>query len=109
MGVAFYNKVDIGFDPLGGGMNKSQLIELIASKANLSKKSATRAVDLFVDSIKDNLVRGKKVTITGFGTFSVSSRASRNGVNPQTGKAIKIPASKVPRFKAGKDLRKLIS
>jgi DNA-binding protein HU-beta len=89
-------------------MNKSQLIEMIAQKANLSKKSAAKAIDLFVDTVKDNLIKGKKVTITGFGTFSVSSRASRNGVNPQTGRAIRIPASKVPRFKAGKDLRKLI-
>ncbi len=89
-------------------MNKSQLIELIASKANLSKKSATKAMDLFVETVKKNLAEGKKVTITGFGTFSVSSRAARNGVNPQTGQPITIPATKVPRFKAGKELRVLI-
>ena len=89
-------------------MNKSQLIELIANKANLSKKSATKAMDLFVETVKKNLAEGKKVTITGFGTFSVSSRAARNGVNPQTGQPITIPATKVPRFKAGKELRVLI-
>ncbi len=89
-------------------MNKSQLIELIAQKANLSKKSATKAMDLFVETVKKNLAEGKKVTITGFGTFSVSARAARNGVNPQTGQPITIPATKVPRFKAGKELRVLI-
>lgn len=89
-------------------MNKSQLIELIAQKANLSKKSATKAMDLFVETVKKNLAEDKKVTITGFGTFSVSSRAARNGVNPQTGQPITIPATKVPRFKAGKELRALI-
>lgn len=89
-------------------MNKSQLIELIAQKANLSKKSATKAIDLLIDTVKDNLAKGKKVTITGFGTFSVSTRAARNGVNPQTGRAIRIPASKVPRFKAGKEMRAII-
>lgn len=89
-------------------MNKSQLIELIASKANLSKKSATKAMDLFIETVKKNLADGKKVTITGFGTFSVSARAARNGVNPQTGQPITIPATKVPRFKAGKELRVLI-
>jgi DNA-binding protein HU-beta len=89
-------------------MNKSQLIDLISAKANLSKKSATKAMDLFVETVKDHLAKGKKVTITGFGTFTVSSRAPRNGVNPQTGRAIRIPASKVPRFKAGKELRAMI-
>ena len=89
-------------------MNKSELIEMIAQKANLSKKSATRAIDLFVDAVKRNLSDNKKVTITGFGTFSVSSRAARNGVNPQTGQPIRIPATRVPHFKAGKELRALI-
>lgn len=89
-------------------MNKSQLVEFIAQKANISKKTATKAVDLFIDTVKNNLAKGQKVTITGFGTFSVSSRAARNGVNPQTGQQIRIPANKVPRFKAGKELRVLI-
>lgn len=81
---------------------------MIANKANLSKKSANNVIDLFIESVKKNLVESNKVTITGFGTFSVSSRAARNGVNPQTGEPIVIPATKVPRFKAGKELRALI-
>ena len=89
-------------------MNKSELIELIAQKANLSKKSATKAIDLFVDSVKKNLTNDKKVTIRGLGILSVSSRAARNGVNPQNGQAIRIPATRVPHFKAGKELRALI-
>jgi len=89
-------------------MNKSEVIELIARKASMSKKSATQAMDIFINAVKSNLAADKNVTITGFGTFTVSKRAARNGVNPQTGKSIIIPASKVPRFKAGKDLRALI-
>ncbi|HAR55066.1 TPA: DNA-binding protein HU [Patescibacteria group bacterium] len=89
-------------------MNKSQIIELISRKANVSKKTATQAMDILVNTVKSNLAAGKTVTITGFGTFSVSSRTARNGVNPQTGKPIRIPSSKVPRFKAGKALRSLI-
>lgn len=89
-------------------MNKSEIIELVARKASVSKKTATQAMDVFVNTVKNNLVAGKNVTITGFGTFTVSKRAARNGVNPQTGKAIRIPASRVPRFKAGKALRALI-
>ena len=89
-------------------MNKSQIIELIARKANLSKKTATQAMDIFVNAVKSNLAAGKSVTVTGFGTFSVSARAARNGVNPQTGKPIRIPQSRVPRFKSGKALRSLI-
>lgn len=89
-------------------MNKSEIIELIARKANISKKTATQTMDVFVNAVKNNLAAGKNVTITGFGTFTVSKRAARNGVNPQTGHPIRIPASKVPRFKAGKTLRALI-
>ncbi|MFH1088564.1 MAG: HU family DNA-binding protein [Patescibacteria group bacterium] len=89
-------------------MNKSQIIELISRKANVSKKVATQSMDILVNTVKSNLAAGKTVTITGFGTFSVSARAARNGVNPQTGKPIRIPSSKVPRFKAGKSLRSLI-
>lgn len=89
-------------------MNKSEIIELIAKKANVSKRTATQTMDIFVNAVKTNLAADKNVTITGFGTFTVSKRAARNGVNPQTGKAIRIPASRVPRFKAGKALRGLI-
>ncbi|MBU1083054.1 HU family DNA-binding protein [Patescibacteria group bacterium] len=86
-------------------MNKSEIIDLIARKANISKSTATQAIDVFVNTVKSHLASGKNVTITGFGTFTVSKRAARNGVNPQTGNPIRIPASKVPRFKAGKALR----
>jgi DNA-binding protein HU-beta len=89
-------------------MNKSQIIELIAKKTGASKKVATQAMDVFVNTVKNELAADKNVTITGFGTFTVSKRAARNGVNPQTGKPIRIPASNVPRFKAGKSLRALI-
>jgi len=89
-------------------MNKSEIVDLIARKANVSKKTAMQSMDIFVNAVKSNLSAGKTVTITGFGTFSVSERAARNGVNPQTGKPIRIPSSKVPRFKAGKSLRALI-
>lgn len=89
-------------------MNKSEIIELIARKANVSKSAATQAIDIFVNTVKNHLASGKNVTITGFGTFTVSKRAARNGVNPQTGNPIRIPASKVPRFKAGKSLRAII-
>lgn len=89
-------------------MNKSEIIELIARKANVSKKTATQTMDIFVNAVKTNLASDKNITITGFGTFTVSKRAARNGVNPQTGKPIRIPASRVPRFKAGKSLRGLI-
>lgn len=89
-------------------MNKSEIIELIARKANVSKKTATQSMDIFVNAVKSNLAAGKNVTITGFGTFTLSTRAARNGVNPQTGKSIRIPATNVPRFKAGKTLRSLI-
>ena len=89
-------------------MNKSQIIELISRKASVSKKTATHTMDIFVNTVKSELANGKSVTITGFGTFSVSRRAARNGVNPQTGKPIRIPDTKVPRFKSGKSLRSLI-
>ena len=89
-------------------MNKSQLVEYVAKKTNLSKRATTDAVELFLEQIKNQLAAGKKVTLTGFGTFSISKRSARNGVNPQTGKAIKIPSQKVPRFKASKELREKI-
>jgi DNA-binding protein HU-beta len=89
-------------------MNKSQLVEFVAKKTNLSKRVTTDAVELFLDQIKSQLASGKKVTLTGFGTFSISKRSARNGVNPQTNKPIHIPAQKVPRFKASKELREKI-
>lgn len=89
-------------------MNKTELIEAIAQATELSKSGAARAWDAVVDVITDALKRGDKVQILGFGTFLVRERASRTGRNPKTGEAIKIAASKLPAFKAGKDLKESI-
>ncbi len=86
-------------------MNKSELIAAIANSADLSKKDAEKAVAAFLDSITDALKKGDKVTLIGFGTFEAKKRAARTGKNPQTGAAIKIPATTVPSFKAGKALK----
>lgn len=83
-------------------MTKVEIIEKMAKDADVSKSAAQRALDSFVDSIKKTLKKGSKVTLVGFGTFSVAKRAARKGRNPQTGETIKIKASKTPRFKAGK-------
>lgn len=85
-------------------MTKEALIEAVAKVCD-SKAQAARAVDAMVDAISQALAAGKKVTITGFGTFMVSKRAARTGRNPKTGETISIPAMKVPRFKAGKALK----
>lgn len=86
-------------------MNKTELIAAVAEKAGLSKKNAEVAVSAVIDSIVGGLKAGEKVSLLGFGTFEVRQRAARTGKNPQTGAAIKIPASKVPAFKAGKALK----
>lgn len=84
-------------------MNKAELIDQIAKDAGLTKVQANEALDSFTNAIVSTLKKGDKVTLVGFGTFSVSQRAARNGRNPQTGEVIKIKASKVPKFKAGKE------
>ena len=87
-------------------INKDTLIELMAQAAGISKKDAESALIAFVDEVTKALTQGDKVTITGFGTFSVSERAPREGVNPQNpSEKIQIPAVKVPKFKAGKSLK----
>lgn len=86
-------------------MNKSELIDIVASSADISKIAATRAVDTMLDSITGALKQNDQVTLVGFGTFSIKARAARTGRNPQTGEAIQIKASKVPTFKAGKALK----
>jgi len=86
-------------------MNKSELIEAVAQSADLSKAAASRAVDAVVQAITSALKEGDQVTLVGFGTFSVRERAARSGRNPRTGDSIKINASKVPGFKAGKALK----
>ena len=88
-------------------MNKTELVAAIAEKAGLSKKDAEGAVKAFTDT--DELVKGEKVQLVGFGTFEVAERAARTGKNPQTGEAIKIPASKAPKFKAGKALKDVVN
>jgi len=88
--------------------NKADLVEAIAEKAEISKKAAGVALDTVLNEIAEALKKGERVSIAGFGTFSVSSRAARQGRNPQTGATIQISASKVPRFKAGKALREVV-
>jgi len=90
-------------------MTKADLIELVAKRASLTNKAAREAVGVMLDAIRDALKRGEKVVITGFGTFSVRSRAARKGRNPQTGAVIDIPAKKTPGFTAGKTLKREIS
>jgi DNA-binding protein HU-beta len=82
-------------------MNKAELIEKIAGDADLSKRQANAVLDSFTDAVAKTLKKGDKVTLVGFGTFSVSKRAARAGRNPQTGATIKIKAKKVAKFKAG--------
>lgn len=85
-------------------MTKEELIEAV-SKVCCSKKEAGDCVSAFLDAITGSLSKGNKITLTGFGTFSVSKRAARMGVNPRTGEKIKIKATTVPKFKAGKSLK----
>ena len=85
-------------------MNKAELIATLADEAGIIKTQANTALDAFVGAVTKTLKKGDKVTLVGFGTFSVSKRAARNGRNPQTGEVIKIKARKVARFKAGKEL-----
>ena len=85
-------------------MSKEDVIESVA-KCTCSKKEAGDCVNALLDTISKALAKGQKVTITGFGTFSVSKRAARMGVNPRTGEKIKIKATTVPKFKAGKSLK----
>ena len=86
-------------------MTKADLVERMAKAAKITKKAAETALDSFIAGVRDSLKKGKRVSLVGFGTFSVGKRAARNGRNPQTGEAIKIKAAKVPRFKAGKTLK----
>ena len=89
-------------------MNKADLIEHIATQADISKAAATRALDAILGGVKTTLKKSGSVTIVGFGTFAVTKRSARTGRNPRTGAAIKIKAAKVPKFKPGKALRDAI-
>lgn len=86
-------------------MNKTEFIAAVADSAELSKKDAEKAVNAFTEVITKTLKKGDKVQLVGFGTFEVTKRAAREGRNPQTGQAMKIKASKSPKFKAGKALK----
>jgi len=90
-------------------VNKSELIDAIASEADISKASAGRALDSMLTSITGALSNGDSVSLVGFGTFSVKQRAARIGRNPQTGEAIQIKAATVPGFKAGKALKEAVN
>lgn len=89
-------------------MTKNQLIEKVAKKSHLTKRAAADAVNSVFSLIRDNLVRGEKTIITGFGTFLVRQRAARRGRNPQTGQAIQIPSKKLPSFVAGKTIKRQV-
>lgn len=86
-------------------MNKAELVAAIAEKSELSKKDSEKALKAFTDVVAEELKKGNKIQLVGFGTFEVASRAAREGRNPQTGETMKIAASKSPKFKAGKALK----
>ena len=86
-------------------MNKTELVAAMAKDTNLSKKDVEAVLKSFIDVVTDELKKGEKIQLVGFGTFEVSTRAAREGRNPQTGEAMKIAASKSPKFKAGKALK----
>ena len=90
-------------------MNKTELIAAVAEKAELSKKDAEKAIKAFTDVVSDELVKGEKIQLVGFGTFEVAERAAREGRNPKTGETMSIAASKTPKFKAGKALKDMVN
>lgn len=90
-------------------MNRTELIAAVAEKAELSKKDAEKAIKAFTDVITEELVKGEKIQIVGFGTFEVSEREAREGRNPRTGEKMPIAASKNPKFKAGKALKDMVN
>lgn len=89
-------------------MTKAELVARMAKGSGLTKKAAEVALASALKSIRDSLKKGRRVTLVGFGTFSVVKRAARNGRNPQTGKPIRIPAVRVPRFRPGSDLKQAV-
>ncbi len=90
-------------------MNKAELISAIAAKAEITKVDAKKALDAFIDVTAESLKNGDRLTLVGFGSFSVTSRIARNGRNPRTGLKIKIAAKKVVRFKAGAEITKMVN
>ena len=90
-------------------MNKTELVAAIAEKAGISKKDADKALAAFLETVTDEMKKGEKIQLVGFGTFEVRERAERTGINPQTKQTIKIADSKNPVFKAGKALKDAVS
>ena len=90
-------------------MNKTELIAAIAEKTELSRKDAEKALKAFTEVVEEELKKGEKIQLVGFGTFEVSERAAREGRNPATGESMVIKASKAPKFKAGKALKDLVN
>ncbi|MBQ7943465.1 MAG: HU family DNA-binding protein [Lachnospiraceae bacterium] len=90
-------------------MNKTELIDALAAKTGLTKKDSEATLNAFVQTVTEQLAKGDKVSLVGFGTFEVSERAAREGRNPQTGETMKIAASKAPKFKAGKALKDIVN
>ena len=90
-------------------MNKAELVAAIAEKTELSKKDSEKALKAFIDVVTDELKKGEKIQLVGFGTFEVSERAAREGRNPATGETMQIEAAKAPKFKAGKALKDMIN
>ena len=90
-------------------MNKTELVAAMAEQTNLSKKDAEAALKAFIDVVSEELKKGEKVQLVGFGTFEVSERAAREGRNPQTGESMEIKASKTRKFKAGKALKDMMN
>jgi DNA-binding protein HU-beta len=89
-------------------MTKAELISKVAKEAKITKAAAAQAIDSITGTITKDLKTGEKITLTGFGTFSVANRKAKTGRNPRTGKEIRIPASKVPKFTAGKTLKEAV-
>lgn len=90
-------------------MNKTELIAAVAEKAELSKKDAEKALKAFTDVVSEELVKGEKIQLVGFGTFEVAEREEREGRNPKTGEKMTIAASRSPKFKAGKALKDMVN
>ena len=89
--------------------SKTELIDLVAAQTELPKSETAKTVNALLDVIKNELAKGEKVALVGFGTFEVSERAARKGRNPQTGAEIEIAAAKAPAFKAGKDFKEAVN
>ena len=90
-------------------MNRTELISAMSENANMTKVDTEKALKAFIDTVTEELKNGGKVQLVGFGTFEVAERAERQGRNPKTGEAITIPASKSPKFKAGKSLKDIVN